>query len=195
MLLIHLQELPTHLRVHSTTSHILCKGREPPALQRDQGPKSSESLLFLQRTFISSGSITDFQPAESPLPPNLLVSLVHGKMQPLSRFPAAFPGYPMQQYLADHFPVHSVCWLQGKETTMRSLGKMVCFFFFPSDLACRVEIQECGQQTASRDSRHPLRKLKLNSFSLIHENKGDDNYNQQRSILLFHPASLRREEG
>lgn len=79
MLLIHLQELPTHLCVHSTTSHILCKGREPPALQRDQGPKSSESLLFLQRTFISSGSITDFQPAESPLPPNLLVSLVHGK--------------------------------------------------------------------------------------------------------------------
>lgn len=130
MLLIHLQELPTHLHVHSSASHILCEGREPLALQWDQRPKSSESLLFLQRTFMSSGSITDFHPAESPLPLNPFLSLVQGKMQLLSRVPAAFPGYPMEQYLADHFTVHSVCWLQGKETTMRSLGKM---FLFPSD--------------------------------------------------------------
>lgn len=130
MLLIHLHEFPTHLHVHSSASHILCKGREPPALQWDQRSKSSESFLFLQRTFMSSGSITDFHPAESPLPLNLLLSLVHGKMQLLSRFPAAFPGYPMEQDLAGHFTVHSVCWLQGKETTMRSLGKMFFSFRF-----------------------------------------------------------------
>lgn len=131
LLLIHLQQLPTHLHVHSSAAHILCKRREPSAVRWEQGPKSSESLLFLQRrTFMSSGSITDFHPAESSQPLNLFLSLIHGKMQLLSRFPAAFPGYPMERYLADHFTVHSVCWLQGKETTMRSLGKMFFSFRF-----------------------------------------------------------------
>lgn len=165
MLLIHLRELPTHLHVHSSASHILCKGRKPPAVRWEQGPKSSESLLFLQRTFMSSGSITNFHPAESPLPLNVLLSLVHGKMQLLSRFPAAFSGYPMEQHLTDHC---ALCLLAPGEGNN---NEITCKdgFFFPPDLACPAEIQEGGQQTVSRDSLHPLRKLELNSFSLIHE--------------------------
>ena len=88
---------------------------------------------------------------QSPLPFRLLLNLFHGKMQLLTGFPAEFPGCPMKQYLADHFAVHSACWIQGKETAMRSFGKL-----FFSDLACPAESQESDQQTPSSNRLHPL---------------------------------------
>lgn len=71
----------------------------------------------------------------SPWPPNLLLSLVHGKMQLLSRFPAAFPGYPMEWYLADHSTVQSVCWLQGEGNNNEITWKDLFFLFLQIWLA------------------------------------------------------------
>lgn len=98
---------------------------------------------------MSSDSITNFCPAESQLPFRLLF---HGKMQLLTRFPAEFPRSSTKQYLADHFAVRSACWIQGKETAMRSFVEL---FFFPIWLAQR-KAKTLISKTPSSDCLHPL---------------------------------------